>query len=46
MLFFSLHVTMQQTTFTNFNFNVKALYTKISEMKMGKTEKNVKPKKS
>lgn len=30
---------MQQTTFMNLNFNIKVLYTKMCEVKLGKTEK-------
>lgn len=37
---------MQQAMLTNFNFSAKALYTEISELKMGKTEKNAKIKKT
>lgn len=32
-------VIMQQTTFMNLNFNIKVLYTKMCEVKLGKTEK-------
>lgn len=37
-------VIMQQTTFMNLNFNIKVLYRKMCEVKLGKTKKSEKKK--